>query len=88
MSTPLDAYMQREGIKDADFAARIKLDRSMVSKIRRGIVKPTLDTAAEIEAQTGGQVPMQVWTSLAESPPPFLHPTRGTDHRNPAEAQA
>ncbi|HLZ78852.1 MAG TPA: helix-turn-helix transcriptional regulator [Sphingomonas sp.] len=86
MSTPLDDYMQRNGIKDAEFAPLIKLDRSMVSKIRRGIIKPTLDTAAEIEVQTSGEVPMQAWTPLAESPPPFQNPTRRTVDRHPAEA--
>ncbi len=61
MSTPLDIYMAAHGLKDADFAPRIKRERSVVSKIRRGIVKPTLEIAAAIEAETNGEVPMQAW---------------------------
>jgi transcriptional regulator with XRE-family HTH domain len=67
MSTALDAYLERNGIKDAEFAPRIGRDRSMVSKLRRGIVRPTLDLAATIEAETHGEVPMRSW--LADSSP-------------------
>lgn len=61
MTTALDTYLSGEGIKDAEFADRIGRDRSMVSKLRRGIVKPTIDLAAKIEEQTGGAVTMQSW---------------------------
>jgi plasmid maintenance system antidote protein VapI len=64
MSTPLDAYMTREEVKDADFALIIERDRSMVNKLRRGIVRPTLDVAAAIERATAGAVPMQAWTNI------------------------
>ena len=68
MTTPLDTYMKEAGIGDADFALRIKRDRSMVSKLRRGVLRPTLDTAAAIETETAGAVPMQAWiTSLEHS---------------------
>lgn len=63
MTTPLSDYMDREGINDADFAPRIERDRSLVNKLRRGIVRPTLDLAAAIERETGGAVPMQAWTA-------------------------
>lgn len=63
MTTALDTYLKKAGIGDADFGARISRDRSMVSKLRRGVLRPTLDLAAAIEAQTGGAVPMQAWAS-------------------------
>lgn len=63
-ATPLDAYLLGAKISDADFAAKIKRDRSMVNKIRRGKLTPTLDVAAAIEAETGGAIPMQAWTDL------------------------
>ncbi len=61
MKTPLANYMKSEGISDAEFALRIGRDRSLVNKLRRGIVRPTLDLAAVIETQTGGEIPMQAW---------------------------
>lgn len=69
MSTPLQTFMDERSLKDADLVEPLRLDRSMVSKIRRGIVKPTLDTAGQIERFTDGAVPMQAWVSLEGSPP-------------------
>lgn len=54
--------MHSNEISDADFAALIKRDRSFVNKLRRGIVRPTLDLAAVIETKTCGDVPMQAWS--------------------------
>lgn len=63
MSTPLAAYMAREKIGDAELAALIGKDRSLVNRIRRGEVRPTLDVAAQIEACTNGEIPMQAWVA-------------------------
>ena len=63
MANPLASYMEREGVTDADLATRIGRDRSMVNKIRRGVLRPTLDLAASIERETGGNVPMQAWAA-------------------------
>lgn len=62
MTTPLARYMQSNEISDADFAALIERDRSFVNKLRRGVVRPTLDLAAVIETKTRGDVPMQAWS--------------------------
>lgn len=59
--TKLASYMDRQGINDADFAAQIGRDRSMVNRLRRGIMRPTLDLAASIERVTEGAVPMRAW---------------------------
>ncbi|MDF2382456.1 hypothetical protein JMG10_13320 [Nostoc ellipsosporum NOK] len=61
MTTALDAYLTAEGIKDADFAPLIDRDRSMVSKLRRGIVRPSIELADTIEKSTGGAVPIRAW---------------------------
>ena len=66
MTTALQSYMDAKGLRDADLAAPLGLDRSMVSKIRRGIVRPTLETAGAIERHTDGQVPMQAWVEPAQ----------------------
>lgn len=65
MLTPLASYMDRNKINDADFAALIEKDRTLVSRLRRGLVKPTLDVAAAIEAKTKGEIPMQAWVEPA-----------------------
>lgn len=67
MSTPLAHYMERHGLGDAEMAMLIGKDRSVVNRIRRGDVRPTLDVAAQIEASTNGEVPMQAWV---ETPRP------------------
>lgn len=63
MSTALDVYMKERAVGDAEFAVLIARDRSMVSKLRRGVVRPTLDVAAAIESATQGAVPMQAWAA-------------------------
>lgn len=68
MSTPLDAYLRRESVNEADFAARIGRDRSMVNKLRRGVIKPTLELAATIEIETSGEVTMGSWVAPADQP--------------------
>jgi plasmid maintenance system antidote protein VapI len=69
MSTPLARYLDDNSISDAEFAPLIEKDRSIVNKLRRGRVRPTLDVAAAIERVTDGAVKMQHWTDLAESDP-------------------
>lgn len=66
MTTPLDAYLTSKNIKDAEFAPLINRDRSMVSKLRHGKVKPTLDLAADMERVTDGAVPMKAWVEQHE----------------------
>lgn len=53
--------MLRHNISDAEFATIIGKDRSVINRIRRGDVRPTLDVAGLIEAKTGGEVTMQAW---------------------------
>lgn len=53
--------MDRNKVTDADFASLIGKDRTLVNRLRRGIVRPTLEVAAEIEAKTKGEVAMQAW---------------------------
>lgn len=61
MATPLAAYMESNSIGDAEFALLIGKDRSLVNRLRRGDVRPTLEVAAKIEAVTEGGVRMQAW---------------------------
>lgn len=61
MDTPLASYMDREKIGDAEFAALIDKDRTLVNRLRRGKVRPTLDMAFKIESATKGAVPVNAW---------------------------
>jgi transcriptional regulator with XRE-family HTH domain len=61
MTTPLSTYMKRERVTDAAFAAAIGKDRSLVTRLRNGTVRPTIDVAGAIERETRGAVPMQAW---------------------------
>lgn len=62
--------MEQKNIGDAEFAALIGKDRSLVNRLRRGDVRPTLEVAARIEDVTDGDVPMQAWVEQTSTEPP------------------
>lgn len=61
----LGKYMEKNGIKDAEFAEQIGKDRSLVSRYRRGEVIPSLDVIARIEAATSKAVSFRDFVGLA-----------------------
>lgn len=65
MSTALSSYMEKHKVDDAELASRIGRDRSIVNRLRRGVMRPTLEVAAAIEEITGGAVPMKSWVDVA-----------------------
>lgn len=68
MSTALDNYMKQEKVSDADLSATIGRDRSIVSRLRRGKITPTLEIAAAIEKATKGHVTMASWVKRSTRP--------------------
>lgn len=68
MSNPLDTYMRRERITDAVMAAAIGKDRSLVTKLRKGSVRPTIEVAGALERESGGAIPMQAWLARGDKP--------------------
>ena len=65
----LDAYLKAHKISQADFAAAIGVKQPTVHRWTRG-EKPSLDVAAKIQNETGGEVPVHVWVySQLTSPP-------------------
>lgn len=55
--TKLDAWMsERADRTDAWLADQIGKERSFMTKVRRGMAQPSLETAVAIEALTGGAV--------------------------------
>lgn len=69
MSPTLESFMKREQMSDADLAARIGKDRTLVNRLRRGLVKPTLEVASQIEAITDGEISMQSWVDASPNCP-------------------
>lgn len=75
--------MRQAGMDDAAFGEMIGKDRTTVSRIRRGVLRPTLDVAASIEAATNGAVTMNSW--IETSPLPSSTPE---DDRSPFPKRA
>jgi DNA-binding XRE family transcriptional regulator len=53
----LSEYMTAHKLDDDAMATLVKADRVTVSRIRRGINRPSWQLAARINAATNGQVP-------------------------------
>lgn len=53
------AYMKDKELTDAEFAARIGVDRSVVTKLRAGKIAPSLKTAGRIIEATSGAVTLE-----------------------------
>ena len=52
----LHAYLEQHNMNDGDFASRIGISRSMVTKLRNLQTKPSADTALKIQDVTNGEV--------------------------------
>jgi transcriptional regulator with XRE-family HTH domain len=65
--TKLATYLAAEGISQRQFAGRLSIDQSVVSRIASGAIKPSLQTAIAIEAATGGAVPVGSWVEPSPS---------------------
>jgi transcriptional regulator with XRE-family HTH domain len=52
----LSTWMDREKLDDQTFAARVKVDRSTIYRIRQGTHKPSPALMEEIAKQTAGEV--------------------------------
>lgn len=52
----LSDYMKAARLTDAKFAEKINRDRAHVSRLRRGVQKPSFELAEEIARVTGGKV--------------------------------
>ncbi|MDG4903172.1 helix-turn-helix transcriptional regulator [Mesorhizobium sp. WSM4962] len=51
--TKLAEHLNEHNLSDAEFAAKVDCDRSMISKIKVGKAKPSLDLALKISRATG-----------------------------------
>lgn len=59
--TPLSVWMGRQGLSVHSFSKIIKMRRSQLVRLARGVLVPTLPLAARIEEVTKGEVPVVSW---------------------------
>lgn len=70
----LSAYLELTQTSDEDFGKRIKRNRSTVSRLRRGLIKPDWGTAAVIQKETEGAVTPNDY--LADDAPSHIEATQ------------
>ena len=57
----LHSFLSDRGITQSDFAARLHVDQATVSRLVRGVARPSLDLAVRIERETEGLIPASSW---------------------------
>lgn len=60
----LKSYLTLKRMSQRAFAARIGVDPSIISRLTRGEMTPSLQLAVEIEAATKGFIPAKSWVVL------------------------
>ena len=80
----LTDYLRDNNITQGAFAARAGLSQSLISRLCKGTVKPTVDRAALIERLTDGAVPMSAWVQ----PPGCASEGRALDVGHPTTPDA
>ena len=63
--TALKHFLDRDGVKQDDIAAKIKRSQAALSRYAQGRRFPDAETAKLIEAATDGVVPFALWQSVA-----------------------
>lgn len=63
----LTDYLSQHGVSDGEFAASIGVDRSSVSRMRRGITRPDWPTIERIIEATNGSVTANDFISSPQS---------------------
>lgn len=60
----LSEYLKDNGIRQEDFAARIGVTQATVSRLKAGLLTPSVTVAAGIERETGGAIPAASWAEV------------------------
>lgn len=58
---PLQCYLKKNGIRQEDFALRLRVSRPQLSKLMRGRRNADTPLLADIERETGGAVTAGQW---------------------------
>jgi transcriptional regulator with XRE-family HTH domain len=70
----LQQHLETHNIARREFADRIGVDQSVLSRFCRGLARPGLDNAVAIERATDGAVPASYWVDEAQAPSPLPPP--------------
>lgn len=65
----LQHHLETNNIARREFADRIGVDQSVLSRFCRGLARPGLDKAVAIERATDGSVPASYWVDEIQSLP-------------------
>lgn len=57
----LTDFLRDQGMSQRAFAEMVGVDRSIVSRLARREMRPSLELAFEIERATAGRVPAESW---------------------------
>ncbi|MFN3275468.1 MAG: helix-turn-helix transcriptional regulator [Paracoccus sp. (in: a-proteobacteria)] len=66
----LHAYLTQAGIRQDEFATSVGVTQATISKLVRGVARPSLDLAFAISRATNGLVPVVAWDREAIAQPP------------------
>lgn len=61
----LASYLEKNGLRQSDFAEVVGVGQAMISRLTRKEVKPSLEVAIAIERATNGAVPASYWVDDA-----------------------
>jgi transcriptional regulator with XRE-family HTH domain len=78
--TTLAAYLSDQNTSQKAFAVRLGVDPSIVSRLVKDLMRPSLELAVKIERETGGAVPATSWIPEAET----ANTTVGLEHERGA----
>ncbi len=59
----LEEYLEHHNVLQSEFAARLGINQSMVSRLVNMIAAPSLQLAFRIERETGGEVTAASWVA-------------------------
>jgi DNA-binding transcriptional regulator YdaS (Cro superfamily) len=75
----LISYLKANTVSQVNFAARIGISQSALSKMCSGAITPRLQTALAIERETGGAVSVSTWVGKAKLSANIV-PKEANDH--------
>jgi hypothetical protein len=63
----LDEFLRRQPETDAAFGVKVGLSQSQISRLRRGVAKPSWGAMKAISDATNGKVDFKDWARLREA---------------------
>ena len=66
--TSLYSYLDRHNVTQSEFAEKIGLSQSAVSKLASGAALPSMKIALAIDRATLGEVPLDSWSAANPTP--------------------